>query len=743
MNPNFEVPPEYFYALAASLPVGVSAADRYTLATRPTELGLAAQLQQAIDAGIIAANAGVTPLQAARRLTALGKARAARQGGDENGYTVRPADAGVYALIQQWLAAADPAAWADLPDPDEPVWRGLLTPPATHVANDAAQLRLIACALTGWDDTTVAILALTQFVAAIGAPLGVPPGSTGLNVSDADDLAGVSADAWTEFFTAHPQFLPPFTQPAGTAVSTPDRITSFLRHLQRFYTVPPATPTPIALAPGSPPLLDRYGFDPLASFLVAYDNANPAAYVFGISAPGDAAAVAAATTVFPNDAEARRWLLEALQIVYELVSVTGNLVPGGSPNASSLEFSIVEALYSRGFTSIGAIVALDQADFTDSLIGTVAFQWAAQIWNNAGGVLQPPPPAGAGFTPIDPDGSLSDCIPPAQLSPLGPVEYLHELLEAGPDSTCEQPTVVVASSFAALLVPRRGDLGSLHVTGANLKTPLPVIDLVNECLEYLAATVAASATGTVTGIGGVVYDTAADRVRDHLLRPPDSRPQPGPPYHHDPAAVLAALPEHSSPASPVGQPGGYAALASDFSSPALPYSQPLDLSRSHLAAMGTKRYETMRRFRTKITEFVLGTNPDPARFDTTVWRYPVRRDIAPEYLCSTPEYRLLFAAPIATSSRPRWCGLPSGHLYGFANQTTPMGAWTNVVITLSEFLRRTGLSYCEFIELWRWGFVAFHRARAPGSGLRSASPAISTRSDRVQGGGVGVGAAKR
>ena len=34
-------------------------------------------------------------------------------------------------------------------------------------------------------------------------------------------------------------------------------------------------------------------------------------------------------------------------------------------------------------------------------------------------------------------------------------------------------------------------------------------------------------------------------------------------------------------------------------------------------------------------------------------------------------------------------------------------AWTDIVVRLPEFLRRTCLSYCEFFELWKSGFVKF------------------------------------
>ncbi len=246
------------------------------------------------------------------------------------------------------------------------------------------------------------------------------------------------------------------------------------------------------------------------------------------------------------------------------------------------------------------------------------------------------------------------------------------------------------------------------MTRANLETPLPVVDLVNECLEYLAAQVAASG-GSVSGVGGVVYDTARHEVRDHLLRPPGTPPEPGEPYHHDPAALFGALPENSTPASSAAEPSAYSALAHAYSSPELPYAQPLDVSRSYLSALGITRAEAMRRFRARITEFVLG--PDPVGFDSAVWRYPLRRDIAPEYLeLAYDEYLQLFATPVSTTAPPPAGELGVWQLYGFAK---PVSGWINTVLRVSEFLGRTGLSYCEFVELANCGFVPMHLAARP------------------------------
>ena len=42
-------------------------------------------------------------------------------------------------------------------------------------------------------------------------------------------------------------------------------------------------------------------------------------------------------------------------------------------------------------------------------------------------------------------------------------------------------------ALSDVLSQRRGPVGELAASCANLETPLPLIDIVNECLEYLAA----------------------------------------------------------------------------------------------------------------------------------------------------------------------------------------------------------------------------------------------------------------
>ena len=181
------------------------------------------------------------------------------------------------------------------------------------------------------------------------------------------------------------------------------------------------------------------------------------------------------------------------------------------PNPVSLPFSIAEALYARGFRSANDISRLSGPDFQQALTGTIAYDYAASLQAKAL-VLSPVttsggPGSGATFQPINPDGSLMNCVPPPCLSPTGPIAYLQEMLNLSQASTCGHPFTAPAKGQLTLggaVSARRGPVGNLLASSANLETPLPAIDIVNECLEYLG-----TAPATVSG---TVYDTSEDKL---------------------------------------------------------------------------------------------------------------------------------------------------------------------------------------------------------------------------------------
>ena len=151
--------------------------------------------------------------------------------------------------------------------------------------------------------------------------------------------------------------------------------------------------------------------------------------------------------------------------------------------------------------------------------------------------------------------------------------------------------------------------------------------------------------------------------------------------------------------------------------PGLPYSQPLDVSRSYLRALDTSRLAAMRAFREHITEYALDPALPPPGFQTHLWRYPLRLELTVELLGLTPEeFNTLFQNP---GTLPPW------ELYGFASQTTGGTDWTQVIAVVPEFLKRTGLTYCELGELQRSDLAEFRYQQARDGalpGLRAVLP---------------------
>lgn len=347
----------------------------------------------------------------------------------------------------------------------------------------------------------------------------------------------------------------------------------------------------------------------------------------------------------------------------------------------------MEALHARGFTSVESIQALSQSQFATALSGTVAFIRAQDIYNLAialpsdldGHSREPP----VGFQPIN-SGNLTNCEPPCHLSPFGPVQYLSDLLHFASGS----------NTLGQVLASRRGQFGSLLVTDANLNTQLPVLDLVNENLESLASNLAVGQ--------GSIYNTEVDGLTGldiagapTLSIPPELAEQD----------ILKALPEHSTPHLPLDQPTIYDTLKSSVVGPALPYSQPLDVSRTYLKALGTSRFEVMRTFLKDVTEFALNASQEPTEFQKDLWRLPVRYEIALEYLgISQEEATIVFGGNMTTSTALELLGVSAAR----------EGGDLRGILTVPVFIKALGISYCDFLELYQSGFVAF----GPGEGCQ-------------------------
>ncbi|MET8150882.1 neuraminidase-like domain-containing protein [Actinoplanes sp. NPDC005259] len=634
MIPQFDIPPQYFYALAASLPPDVSADVRYRLATLADEVTILDLLRKAVEEGIIVEDAVVSLEMAARRLRALGGVQG-----------VTPVCAPGVGLA----LTAGYAAYRSMPDPDPepdrdiaPFWNSVMGDPALA----RAHLELVLCAALQEGDTRPLIVDVLAEGLALSSvknldtdpwPAPKPPEITYAN--------------WVTVFTAHPDRLPASVGP-GTLE---ERVAAFVRMLHAFFQVSTGALGPGAATPGQPEALPRPATDLIQLFFDAYRGAFDAAWEWG---DGLASADRDATIdTLGLDPDAAAWLARAVDVLDAVYAVTA-----AAGVDDKLHFSLAESLYARGFTSRESITALSGREFADALIGTPAYQgqYVRKIYIAAGGDPDAVPGGGAGgeFWPINP-GDVVNCEPDCATSPTGGIAYLQALLNVE----------VAGRPLGDALARRSGPAGDLAATAANAELAVPVIDLVNESLEAMVA------NGTSEG---VVYDT-------------------------DPAAVpvgpaqawFEAVPAYSSPAVPVAQPAAYEILAGDFSAPDLPYDQRLDVNRRHLEAIGTTRFDVLRGFRRDITEFVLDPAGEPAAFPRHVWRYPVRLDLALEYLCVSPaEYATLFAET------------PTGEtlavLYGFRDEGD---RWKVVARALPELLTRLGLEYCELADLMATGYV--------------------------------------
>ncbi len=710
-DPGFAVPAEYFYALVLGLPpqspsqapqdqqqqMSQAQQQQYHLTCLMNEQQVLDKLNNAISKGIISApppaaanpddpnTPTITVTQAARNLAALGEVEYNDPQCSLNDYS------DIQTLVQGWLNVQGEDQDIDT------YWRGVVT--------DAGYLDLVLCLVTN------NFKALSDAIKTSAWPLPPPnPSHKTFTVKTVADLTQIQIQDWETFFKSNPDLLPDYTAPGPIKPkpTNPKVIKAqadvFVRNLQSFFQVSAgANPVP-SVNPNVPPLLYRdTGYDPIVQFFAAYPG-----FAFAPTLdPTQPAFQTALDAVFSNDPFASSWLQQTIMAINAVWVLTTGITQAPEPNLTflpDLRFSVMEALYARGFTSGQGVLNLSLDDFQQALTGTVAYPFAPQIQTNAGTLPQGTSQSGnsqqGGFQPVNSDGCLVNCIPPLYLSPLGPLAYLQEMLKVSATSTCENlQSSDVENTLDAKIARRRGNLGWLQVTEANLETPLPRIDLVNECLEALVAT---------PGSPPEVYSTASDKLDGYILCADDAdNDHPG--VCHKPATLFETLPEHSSPATSVMNATAYDTLSKDFSAPLLPYAQSLDISRSYLRQLDTSRYEVMRRFREKITEFVLDPTAEPADFQNALWRGPVRIEIAREYLGIThEEYDLLFTQDIVTV--PTGNQLLLWQLYGFESETVEDTSWIETIVQVPEFLRRTGLTYCEFVELWKAQCVPFSRA---------------------------------
>ena len=655
----FVVPAAYFYAFGATQAIQITQDTRYTSVLGYSEAKLISAFQAAVDAGIL--NKLETPITVTNvdpvtlQVDPLTLDQAARRIvaiGASGGNLQTINSSSVATLVGNWLLYSGTTSSIDVN-----FW-------TTNVTSTDDYLLLIQTIITRNDPV---------FINAITAEVKKARGSSA-SVA-VTDLLNPDPMFWTNLFIDFPLALPAWTIPGNTS----HRTDAFIQYLQGIIDVHPSQPMPIPVAdPNQIPVLQQAGLelDAVTRFLKACPT-----FKFTSSTLDTSAINAVLDSLFCSNTAMQTKTEKCVETIWTLCQLTAGKdtnADDGSMIISPLQFSYMEALYARGFITATRISLLTEPQFTAALQGTVAYTGASDIHQRAMKMVssntdfdEEPSP---GFSAVNP-GDLVDCIPPSNLSPLSRIQYLHDLLQLS----------FGTNSLSTIITSRRGAVGNLKATQNNLEFAVPQIDLVNESLEAIGSNLAPP---------GAVYDTGGIDSEFHGI---------------DRNELLAAIPENSSPANGLKSPSVYQVLKSDMTAPTLPYSQALDVSRTYLDSLGTSRFETMRHFRTDITEFALDPAHESSDFQRVRWRFPLRLDIAIEYLRISSEELTLYTTSLTTSEMST--------LFGF---TPKEEDWTDRISVVPMFLRRTGLSYSEFIDLWKCHYVEF----SPGDGVEY--PAHST-----------------
>jgi hypothetical protein len=638
ISPSFVVPAAYFYALSTNQAVQISPDTRYSNALNNSDTKLLASLQSAVDSGLLKTSespatttgSGINIAQAARRLVALGNTSGPLQNipGDKASN-----------ILNKWLAYN--GATTDM----DGFWAKL--------APEGDYLNLVLQILSSGDQPLIDAITATFGSAPVTSNTpSTPPPKKILTIDLL--LKGLTEPSlWTQMFTQDSGLLPAWTLP-GT---TDQRTKAYLQYVQTILAVNPSPAPSPSRHPNDIPVLQVSEQDALGRFFADYQSDQKVGIDFTQKKLNETAITSVLSNMTPSNAKLQEWVKNAINIIHTLFQLTS------FETVSDLQFSYMEALYSRGLTSFDRIALLTFSQFKAALHGTVAFAAASSIWKavptNSESVVK----QSTGFAPVN-DGTLTNCVPPENLSPFGRIRYLQELLNLK----------VGDKTLESIVSSRRGSLGDLNANLSNLKLKVPKIDLVIESLEKM---------GSNLGAPGAVYDTEGTFIPKV-----------------DKEALLSAIPEYSSPAIPVKSPSIYTILNGDMTAPNLPYAQGLDICRTYLKFMGTSRFETMRHFRADITELALDPMHEPSDFDRRRWRLPVRLDIAIEYLGISASELRFYGTPFKPETVPS--------LYGFNTEEN----CTDIVLVVPTFLSRTGLTYSEFLRLWKCGYIPF----SPGKG---------------------------
>lgn len=392
--PPFVVPAAFFYALTVSLPPQNSPDQRYRATVIKAADTNNADLKSAVDMGVLSSDSqaltlspggattpAITIPQAVRRLAALAGSTPSK-----TLPTIKLAG-DIQTIVTAWLGVTHKT---------DAFWNSEYAKPE--------YLNLILEVISSGDnDLKTAILAML-------------PGTS----KKAHDLPFITDGAWKALFQSRPVLLPSFTLPGNTN----QRALAYIAYIRKLFTVgfaaaPNTSPT---TSDDVPMLSSGDSSDVLQQFLSAYPGG------FDLSATLNETQIdATLSTVFAQDTKTQKWVkfaIETISVLFKLTNLSGL--------DHTLQFSYMEALYARGFVTAESVAILAQTQFRTALSGTVAYGRSTDIWALASSLASTLPNTGPEqgfvFSPVNP-GNLVDCIAPPNLSPLGPIQYLHEALQ--------------------------------------------------------------------------------------------------------------------------------------------------------------------------------------------------------------------------------------------------------------------------------------------------------------------------
>jgi Tc toxin complex TcA C-terminal TcB-binding domain/Neuraminidase-like domain len=300
-------------------------------------------------------------------------------------------------------------------------------------------------------------------------------------------------------------------------------------------------------------------------------------------------------------------------------------------------------------------------------------------------------------------GGIDYCDCAECLSVYSPAAYFVELLEYLRANNLTPigggaPPSGVAGTYLEKLFRRRPDLGCLELTCENTFTVLPYIDLVNEVMESFTVNLPK-------------YHADTNKPKQVTLETFN--------VDDETTAELLAQPQHVNYQA-------YCLLKHEVFPFTLPYHQPIDASRIWLRALGTSRYELLKRYRTA-TETCPGrnlTNSEKARLRELHEEVQGRATDA-EFLGLTQEEYIVLAREAfwpkeyfdltkntAMQDADYQDGIrvhPTHEYFGYASEGSMLSAdetlKEGITFVGDQLLRRTGVHYADLVAILRTRFV--------------------------------------